>query len=75
MAAVSMRMLSLTVVGLLRTALVIAGLTLASFGAADLVMSGAAAAIAGLTIYVLALAALRPRGLLDAWHYVRALHQ
>ena len=30
----------------------IAGLTLASFGAADLVLSGAAAAIAGLAIYV-----------------------
>jgi hypothetical protein len=74
MAAVSVRMLSRTVVGLLRTALLIAALTVVSFGAADLVVNGAAAAVAGLAIYVLVLAVLRPRGLLDAWRYVRALH-
>jgi hypothetical protein len=74
MAAVSLRMLSLTVVGLLRTALLIAALTVVSFGAADLVLNGAAAAVAGLAIYVLVLVVLRPRGLLDAWRYVRALH-
>jgi hypothetical protein len=74
MAAVSVRMLSRTVVGLLRTALLIAALTVVSFGAADLVVNGAAAAVAGLAIYALVLAVLRPRGLLDAWRYVRALH-
>jgi hypothetical protein len=71
---VSVRMLSRTVVGLLRTALLIAALTVVSFGAADLVVNGAAAAVAGLAIYVLVLVVLRPRGLLDAWRYVRALH-
>ena len=49
-------------------------LTVASFGLADLVLNGAAAAVAGLALYVLALATLRPRGLVDAWRYVRALH-
>jgi hypothetical protein len=35
---------------------------------------GLPAAAFGLTLYVLALATLRPRGLREAWAYVRALH-
>jgi hypothetical protein len=73
-AAVSMRMLVLTVLGLTRTALLIAALTVASFGLPDLVTSGFIAAFAGLAIYVAVLAALRPRGLVEAWRYVRVLH-
>ena len=74
MAAVSRRMLVVTATGLLRTALLVAGLTVASFGIAELVTGGFAAAVAGLALYVVGLAALRPRGLVDAWRYVRVLH-
>jgi hypothetical protein len=74
MAAVSVRMLVLTVGGLLRTALLVAALTVVSFGVPELVTSGFVAALAGLVIYVAALAVLRPRGLVEAWRYVRVLH-
>jgi hypothetical protein len=74
MAAVSMRMLMLTAAGLARTALLVAGLTVVSFGIPDLFTSGTVAAPAGLVLYVVALAALRPRGLVEGWRYVRALH-
>jgi hypothetical protein len=74
MAAVSRRMLVLTAVGLVRTALIIAGLTLVSFGLPNLLLGGFAAAIVGLVLYVGILALLRPRGLVEAWRYVRVLH-
>jgi len=74
MAAISMRMLVLTLVGLTRIALVVTVLTVAAFGLPDLVLGGFGAAVAGLVIYVAALAALRPRGLVEAWRYVRVLH-
>src|SRR6266511_3534337 len=75
MGAVSLRMLVLTAVGLVRTALFVAALTIASFGIPELVTGGVAAAIAGVLLYVLGFASLRPRGLVDAWRYVRVLHQ
>jgi hypothetical protein len=74
MAAISMRMLVLTLLGLTRIALVITVLTVAAFGLPDLVLGGFGAAVAGLVIYVGALALLRPRGLVEAWRYVRVLH-
>lgn len=74
MAAVSVRMLVLTVTGLVRTALLVAALTVVSFGVPDLVASGSVAALVGLVIYIAALAVLKPRGLIDAWRYVRVLH-
>jgi peptidoglycan biosynthesis protein MviN/MurJ (putative lipid II flippase) len=74
MAAVSVRMLVLTSIGLGRTALLIAALAAASFGLPNLVTSGVIAAFVGAAIYVGTLATLRPRGLVEAWHYVRALH-
>ena len=73
-AAVSVRMLVLTVVGLAKTALLIGALTVVAFGVPELVTGGFVAAAVGLVIYVGALAALRPRGLVDAWKYVRVLH-
>jgi O-antigen/teichoic acid export membrane protein len=75
MAVMSLRMLVLTLVGLIRIALVVTALTVVAFGLPDLVTSGFVAAFAGLVIYVAALAALRPRGLVEAWRYVRVLHQ
>ena len=74
MAAVSLRMLVLTVRGLLRIALVVSTLTVAAFGIPDLVLGGFAAAVLGFALYVGALVALRPRGLVEAWRYVRVLH-
>jgi hypothetical protein len=75
MAAVSVRMLVLTVAGVIRTALFVGALTVVAFGGADLVTNGLVAALVGLAIYVLALVELRPRGLVEAWRYVRVLHQ
>jgi hypothetical protein len=74
MASISMRMLVLTLLGLTRIALVVTVWTVAAFGLPDLVLGGFGAAVAGLVIYVAALAVLRPRGLVEAWRYVRVLH-
>jgi peptidoglycan biosynthesis protein MviN/MurJ (putative lipid II flippase) len=74
MAAVSRRMLVVTVAGLARTSVVIGALTVAAFGLPYLVLSGIPGACIGLVLYGAALWFLRPRGLVDAWQYVRALH-
>jgi hypothetical protein len=74
MASVSTRMLVLTLGGLVRTALLVAALTVVAFGVPELVTGGFVAALAGLAAYAAALAALRPRGLVEAWQYVRVLH-
>jgi peptidoglycan biosynthesis protein MviN/MurJ (putative lipid II flippase) len=74
MAAVSVRMLVLTIRGLARSALLVAALTVAAFGVPYLVVGATVAAPVGLVIYVGVLAALRPRGLVEAWRYVRVLH-
>jgi hypothetical protein len=73
-AAVSMRMLVLTAFGLAKTSLLVAALTVAAFGLPDLVTSASVAAAAGLVLYVATLTVLRPRGLVEAWRYVRVLH-
>jgi hypothetical protein len=75
MAFVSARMLELTMQGLVRIALLVGAITFVSFGVGELVLNGYAAAIVGLVLYVATLAFLRPRGLVDAWRYVRVLHQ
>ena len=75
MAFVSTRMLELTMKGLARIALLVGAITFASFGVGELVANGFAAAVVGLALYVASLALLRPRGLVDAWRYVRVLHQ
>ena len=74
MAAVSLRMLALTAAGLARTALIVAALTVVSFGVGEAVLGGFGAAVVGLALYIGALAALRPRGLVEAWRYMRVLH-
>jgi hypothetical protein len=74
LAVVSQRLLVATTVGLVRTSLIVGALTVASFGLPAIVLSGFAAAAAGVVLYVAAILLLRPRGLVDAWHYVRALH-
>ena len=74
MAFVSTRMLELTMKGLFRIALLVGAITFASFGVGELVANSFAAAVVGLVLYVASLALLRPRGLLNAWRYVRVLH-
>ena len=75
MAFVSPRMLELTMKGIVRAALLVGAITFACFGLPELVLGDFPAAIAGLALYVATLAVLRPRGLVDAWRYMRVLHQ
>jgi O-antigen/teichoic acid export membrane protein len=75
MAAVSRRMLVVTARGLALTAATVSAFALVAFGLPSLVLSSIPAAAVGLVLYLGALAVLRPRGLVDAWRYVRALHQ
>jgi len=74
MVGVSVRMLRLAAAGLARSALAVTAIVLVSFGLPALVVPTAAAAVIGVVLYVGALALLRPRGLVESWHYVRALH-
>ena len=67
-------MLELAVVGLGRVALGLGALAAVAFGAASLATSGLAAAAIGVVLYAACLAIVRPRGLTDAWAYVRVLH-
>jgi len=62
-----------TVVELGRLSLQVAALATIAFGLASL-LGGFAGAGLGLVAYAALLAALRPRGLREAWSYVRALH-
>lgn len=74
MAFVSTRMLESTMLGLVRIALLVGAIAITSFGLGELVLDGFAAACLGLALYVGTLAVLRPRGLAEAWRYVRVLH-
>ncbi len=74
LAAVSPRMLELAALGLGRVALGLAALAAAAFGLVSLALSGIPAAAAGFALYAAVLAAARPRGLREAWAYVRVLH-
>jgi O-antigen/teichoic acid export membrane protein len=71
---VSRRMLTLTVAGVGRLAFVVGALAAVSFGAPLLVLGGFPAAGVGLALYCVLLAVARPRGLRDAFTYMRALH-
>jgi hypothetical protein len=73
-AGVSKRMLVLSVLGLARPAVAVGVLAGLSFGMVPFVLSGFPAAAVGLVLYGALLAVWRPRGLRDAWGYVRALH-
>jgi hypothetical protein len=66
--------LSQVATGLVRPAVIEASLAAASFGVLAAVLGGFPAAAVGLALYATLLALLRPRGLREAWAYVRALH-
>ena len=74
MAGVSRKMLVLSAVGLARTAAVVAAFALVTFGIPALAVGPTLAAPIGLVLYVTAFVVLRPRGVVDAWQYVRGLH-
>jgi putative peptidoglycan lipid II flippase len=73
-AAVSPRMLALSAAGLGRLAVGVGAVAAASFGVLSLFLGDVSAAAGGLALYAALLAAVRPRGLREAWSYVRALH-
>ena len=72
--SLSPRALTLAARGLGRLAVIEASLAGLSFGVLAAVLGGFPAAVLGLALYAGLLAVLRPRGLRDAWTYVRALH-
>lgn len=74
MGALAPRMLTLSLYGLARLALIVGAATALAFGGASLVVGAVPAAVLGTFVYLLLLVALRQFGLTDAWHYVRALH-
>jgi hypothetical protein len=74
LASVSRRMLRVAMLGLGRLAIVQTALAAVAFGVLSFVLDGAVAAGAGLVLYAALLLAVRPHGLREAWHYVRALH-
>lgn len=74
MAAVSRRMLVVSAVELVKLALVLAAITVVAFGGPSLFVPRVAAAVVGLVLYAALLGAVRPRGLREAWSYVRTLH-
>jgi hypothetical protein len=59
--------------GLALAAATLAALVLAAFVPVALLLGPVAAATAGLALYVVLVAVLRPRGLRGAWDYLRAL--
>jgi hypothetical protein len=74
LAELSLRMLQLTLAGVLRAALLLGGLGVVAFGGARLVLPDLGAALAGLAAYTVVLALVRPPGLRHAWAYMRTLH-
>ena len=71
--SLSPRVLRVAAVGLGRLAVVEAGLAAGSFGLVGLVLGGFPAAAIGLVVYTALILAWRPRGLREAWAYVRTL--
>ncbi|MBA2742185.1 MAG: hypothetical protein H0U46_09265, partial [Actinobacteria bacterium] len=68
-----LRALGKTSPGLGAAALTIGVIAALAFLAPSFLLGSIAAAAVGLVAYVVALALVRPRGLADGWHYLRAL--
>jgi peptidoglycan biosynthesis protein MviN/MurJ (putative lipid II flippase) len=71
--ALSPRALGDAASSLVRVSAWVGGLAVLSFGAFALISSDALAALGGLAVYAVLLTLLRPRGLREAWGYVREL--
>ncbi len=74
LAELSVRMLELTLVGVVRAALLLVALAVVAFGGAGLLLGNVPAAVVGLLAYTATLAVARPPGLRHAWAYMRTLH-
>jgi hypothetical protein len=74
LASLSRRVLAVAALGLGRLAVTEGALAAGSFGLLALVLGGIPAAAIGFVVYAALIVAWRPRGLRDAWAYVRALH-
>jgi peptidoglycan biosynthesis protein MviN/MurJ (putative lipid II flippase) len=74
MATLGPRVLVPATVGLARLSLVVLAAAAIAFGGASLLLAAIPAALLGLVVYAAILVGTRELGLLDAWHYVRALH-
>lgn len=72
--ALSPHALASAAASLARVGVVVGAVAAISFGGLSLVADDELAAVAGLALYALLLVALRPRGLREAWGYVRELH-
>jgi peptidoglycan biosynthesis protein MviN/MurJ (putative lipid II flippase) len=72
--ALSRRALLAAAGSLARVAGVVGALGVVAFGAFGLLTSDVPAALGGLAAYSVLLALVRPRGLRDAWRYLRELH-
>jgi hypothetical protein len=69
----ALRALGPTLARLIPAALVCGALAAVAFGVPALLLGSLAAAVVGLVVYTVALAAWRPSGLRAAWGYVRSL--
>ena len=74
LAELSVRMMELTLGGVMRAAISLGGLAVVTFGGAWLLLGPAPAALVGLAAYTAVLVIVRPPGLRHAWAYVRVLH-
>ncbi len=74
LAALSWRALAHAAVGVGGVALVAGAMAAVAFGAPALFLDGMPAAAVGVCAYALLVAVVRPRGLREAWAYVRTLH-
>ncbi|MFN2468545.1 MAG: hypothetical protein ABR521_10515 [Gaiellaceae bacterium] len=72
--AIAPRALGIAALGLGELAVTEAALAGASFGLIAIVVGGVPGALLGVTLYSVLLLAWRPRGLREAWAYLRALH-
>jgi O-antigen/teichoic acid export membrane protein len=74
MALLGTRVLLLAALGLARLSLAVLAAAALAFGGASLLLAAIPAACLGVVVYAAILLAIREFGLVDAWHYVRALH-
>jgi len=74
MATLSLRTLAIAALGMARLALAVGASVALAFGGLSLLLSPVPAALAGVVVYGVLMAALRQLGLSEAWAYVRGLH-
>ena len=74
MGALGPRVLVRAAMGLARLSVAVLAAAALAFGGASLLLAAIPAAVLGVVVYTVILLAIRELGLVEAWHYVRALH-